>query len=218
MAVFGVYVSKYTDFIKKNSTSDLFSIHELSIWQREASTQSRYGQMKRALAAGDIEKIKRGLYILCHQHRRKMPHLFEIAQYLYGPSYISCESALSFWGLIPERVYTTTNITSKRSNKFQTPLGPFVFLHLPYQPLFLDVHRRREDEHTFFIASPTKALLDYVFIHKIDIKSPTEWLQQSLRIEDLSFFSPKELALFLDYYKSSRIKGFIHQLQKELQK
>ncbi len=129
-------MGRYADFIKENPKSDFFSSGELAIWQ-PGSDDSRYGQVKRAIASGEIEGIRRGLYILGPKHRRTSPHLFALAQHIYGPSYISCESALSFWGLIPERVYTTTSMTSKRSTEFQTPLGIFSFQHIPCVPLFL---------------------------------------------------------------------------------
>ena len=210
-------MGRYVDFIREFSNSDVFSSGELAIWQ-PGSDDSRYGQMKRAIASGEIEGIRRGLYILGSKHRKSPPHLFELAQYIYGPSYISCESALSFWGLIPERVYTTTSITSKRSTQLQTPLGAFSFQHISYAPLFLGVHRIHEEGHVFFIASPTKSLLDYVWVKKIQAISPLEWLHDSLRIEGSTFISSEELLTFLDYYQGKRMNIFIQSLQKELLK
>jgi hypothetical protein len=55
----------------------------------------------------------------------------EIANPLYGPSYISLEYALSYYGLIPERVESITSVTTKRSKKFITPLGSFSYEHIP---------------------------------------------------------------------------------------
>ncbi|HSW71384.1 MAG TPA: hypothetical protein VLH77_05335 [Gammaproteobacteria bacterium] len=69
----------------------------------------------------------------------RKPHPFELAQYIYGPSYISLESALSFHKLIPETVYTVTSTTVKRSREFQTPLGVYSFLHLPPENFYVEV-------------------------------------------------------------------------------
>ena len=210
-------MGRYADFIKEISTSEVFSSAELAIWQ-PGSDDSRYGQIKRALASGDIEGVRRGLYILGPKHRRKPAHLFSLAQHIYGPSYISCESALSFWGLIPERVYTTTSITSKRSAQFQTPLGVFSFQSVSHQPLFLGVHRITEGNDVFFMASPTKAVLDYVWTQKIHVKTPVTWLRESMRIDDTSSISVDELESYASYYKGKRLSLFIQVLQKELQK
>lgn len=210
-------MGRYADFIREISPSDVFSHHELAIWQ-PGSDDSRYGQIKRALASGDIEGIRRGLYILGPKYRRKPAHLFSLAQHIYGPSYISCESALSFWGLIPERVYTTTSMTSKRSAQFQTPLGVFSFQSVSHCPLFLGVHRMTEGNDVFFMASPTKALLDYVWARKIQVKNPVMWLCESMRIEDTSSLSAEELETYASYYKGKRLPTFIQALQKELQK
>ena len=71
----------------------------------KGSADSRYGVIKRAVAQGQLVHIKRGLYILAEKYQRRGSNLFELAQYIYGPSYISFESALSFHACIPESVY-----------------------------------------------------------------------------------------------------------------
>ncbi len=53
-----------------------------------------------------------------------------LANLIYGPSYISLEYALQYWGLIPERVETVTSITGKRNKFFTTPLGNFSYRYL----------------------------------------------------------------------------------------
>lgn len=81
---------------------------------------------------------------------------------------------------------------------------------------FFDVHRIEEGEHIFLIASPVKALLDYVWSQKIRVNSPLEWLHESVRISDTSFISVAELQNYLNYYKGRRMNIFIQSLQKEL--
>src|SRR5579863_1173434 len=76
----------------------------------EGTPDSRYGKVKRLLAQGKLLHIRRGLYCLTDMLGYLIkPHPFELAQYIYGPSYISFESALSFYQLIPETVYTVTS-------------------------------------------------------------------------------------------------------------
>lgn len=50
---------------------------------------------------------------------------------LYAPSTISLESALAFHGLIPEAIYQTTSTTQKRTCRFSTPLGDFIYHAVP---------------------------------------------------------------------------------------
>src|SRR5437870_269064 len=86
----------------------------------DGTPDSRYGKVKCLLAQGKLLHIRRGLYCLTDLvGYLTKPHPFELAQHVYGPSYISLESALSFHQLIPETVYTVTSTTSKRSKEFQ---------------------------------------------------------------------------------------------------
>src|SRR5262245_25728214 len=57
----------------------------------------RYSLTKRTLARGDLIPVRRGLYVLGDLYRQRPVNLFELAQRIYGPSYISFESALSYW-------------------------------------------------------------------------------------------------------------------------
>ncbi len=171
---------------------------------------SRYGKVKRLVGDGVLLRIRRGLYILT----KKMgiptqPHPYELAQHIYGPSYISLESALSFHQLIPERVYTITSATSKRSKEFHTPLGLFDFQHLPKENLYLGVELIKENDYQFFMAKPWKALCDYVFCQKN--KWSFENLCASLRIlpEELPIIKNEEIQLLKEYYQHQRVSRFL---------
>ena len=62
---------------------------------------------------GELINLRRGLYIPGSESNLPKPEPFLIANHLRGPSYVSLESALSYWGLIPERVYEITSVTLK---------------------------------------------------------------------------------------------------------
>ncbi len=75
-------------------------------------------------------QLKRGLYI---DSKSENESLFEIANTLYGPSYFSFESALSYYGLIPEKVQIVMNASFKKNKikTYQTKLGSFHYYHVP---------------------------------------------------------------------------------------
>lgn len=75
--------------------------------------------------------LKNGLYVPGPASKVARPELMLIANHLWGPSYVSMETALSYWGLIPERVYETTSDTVKRSRMFKTELGRFSYRNSP---------------------------------------------------------------------------------------
>lgn len=76
---------------------------------------------------GTLVALRRGLYIPGAETELNPPDKFVIANALRGPSYISLESALSYWGLIPERVYETSSVTLKTSKIYDTPIGRFSY-------------------------------------------------------------------------------------------
>ncbi len=183
-----------------------------------ASADSRHSKVKRLLAQDKLLRIRRGLYCLTDQLDYFMkPHPFELAQYIYGPSYISFESALSFHQLIPERVYTITSVTGKRSKEYQTPLGLFSYFHLSLENLYTEVELITENNYRFFMAKPWKAICDYIFCYKKDWDS-LEPLLKSLRInyESLPLLRNEEIELLKDYYQSVRINIFLKGIRKDV--
>lgn len=184
----------------------------------DGTPDSRYGKVKRLLAQGKLLHIRRGLYCLTDMiGYLTKPHPYELAQYIYGPSYISLESALSFHKLIPERVYTITSAAGKRSKEFQTPLGMFSYLHLPLKNFYTEVDLIEENGYKFFMAKPWKAICDYVFCYKKNWIS-LEPLLASLRInrEDLPILRNEEIQLLDEYYHHERVSRFLKGIQKDL--
>ena len=79
---------------------------------------------------GDLIRLKQGLYVNHADVSQKPLSLFLIGNNLYGPSYISLQSALRYYGLIPEQVFTVTSMTMKHSMVFYTPLARFDYVHI----------------------------------------------------------------------------------------
>lgn len=176
---------------------------------------SRYGKIKRLLAQGKLLHIRRGLYCLTDQvGYLTRPHPFELAQYIYGPSYISLESALSYHQLIPETVYTVTSVTGGRTKDFKTPLGLFSYLHCPLENLYTEVTLVKENGYQFFMAKPWKAICDYVYCYKKNEHS-LKTLLESLRInqEDLPLLRREGVQLLEEYYHHTRITRFLKTME-----
>ena len=183
-----------------------------------STPDSRYGKIKRLLAQGKLLHIRRGLYCLTEELGCLIkPHPFELAQYIYGPSYISLESALSFHKLIPETVYTVTSATAKRSKEFRTPLGVYSYLHLPRENFYVEVERVQEDDRQFFMAKPWKAICDYVYCYRKDWTN-LEPLLGSLRMnhDELPSLGVGELQQLQDYYHHRRLDLFLKGVHKKL--
>lgn len=171
--------------------------------------------IKRAVSEGLLIRLKRGLYYVSNEITQKKPHSFELAQFIYGLSCISLESALSYHGLIPEAVYTTTSVTIKRSKTFHTPLGEFDFKKAPTKNFLVGVNRVIAGEAKFFIASPWRALMDYVYCYKKSWDSLSA-LEDDLRIspEDLPKITKSMAQDLKSYYHNKQINFFVNKILK----
>jgi predicted transcriptional regulator of viral defense system len=181
------------------------------------SADRRYALVKRAIAGGQLLHIRRGLYFLAPRYRRGPANLFVVAQILYGPSYISFESALSHHDWIPEAVRTITSATSRRSRDFDTPLGRFRYSHIPCSPFLVGVVREVVDKESFWVAQPWKAIADYVYSFKKDWTG-IDPLLRSLRIEEENLKETrKETLLALkESYRSRRVLRFLRGVERNL--
>lgn len=114
-------------------------------------------------ADGLIEPIKKGLYIAGRSLGTERPESALLANHILGPSYLSMESALAHYGLIPEKVFAVTSMTTKASRKFQTNIGLYTYtnLPLPYYAFGLATVSLSKDQKAI-MAIPEKALCDKI--------------------------------------------------------
>ncbi len=178
----------------------------------DKSTNSRQAIIKRAIRQGYLAPIRRDLYLIKDSKRSPL-NSFEIAPIIYGPSYVSFESALSYHGWIPEAVRTTTCASVKRAKEFETPVGIFSYEHIPIKAFSFGVNQYQQDSLTLFIASPVKALADIIYTRGRVWESVND-LSQDLRIEVESFQNcdRKVLALLIENYPSPRVKNVLNIL------
>ncbi|HCO97084.1 MAG TPA: hypothetical protein DIU00_24610 [Phycisphaerales bacterium] len=184
----------------------------------QGSDDRRYGLVKRAIASGEIIHVRRGLYCLAPKYRKKTVNLYALAQYVYGPSYVSLESALSWHGWIPEAVHNITNTSFRKSKEFKTPLGLFSYERIPQKLFYSDVQRLVDESgNVFLMASPLKALADYVYVRKKDWMG-IEPVVGNLRVEteELEQISRENVECLISNYSNSRVKRFLEGLRKDL--
>jgi len=139
----------------------------------------------------ELIQLKRGYYIPGEKLKMIKPEPFLIANHLNGPSYISLESALSYWGYIPERVEETISITVKKRAIYHTPIGRYSYYHssVPYYAYGIQSILLTEKQRVL-IASPEKALCDkIIFTSGIQLRSTKnvrDFLEDNLRISSAS--------------------------------
>lgn len=167
------------------------------------------------LKSGVIVRVKKGLYVFGAEYAQAPICIELLANLIYGPSCISLEYALSYHGLIPERVMTLTCITPKKNKYFCTPMGDFSYRHLHPSKYPHGVDQVWLDrDHPVLMATPEKALCDYTTLNETLIDSPAaarQFLEDDLRI-DVSRLDKNAVADLNRHYSSPVIAHLVEAL------
>lgn len=123
--------------------------------------------LHRYTKSGFITRLKRGLYAFPDA----LPPDVFIANKLYEPSYVSLEFALSYYGVIPETVYTITSITTKATRRFEFGGKVFTFRRVKKQP-FTGYESAKQNGINFLIADPEKAFVDAQYFRLFEDQKP----------------------------------------------
>jgi predicted transcriptional regulator of viral defense system len=147
-------------------------------------------QLSRWMQAGRVIQLRRGLYTLAEPYKKNPPHPFLIANAMLPGSYVSLQSALAYYGLIPEYVVQTLSVTTQRPAHWRNALGDFRFQHLAQHLFFGYQQLTFVPDQEAFIAFPEKALLDLV--HLTPNGDDPAYLA-GLRLQNLERLDPKRL-------------------------
>ncbi len=143
---------------------------------------------------GQLIRLKRGLYVVSSEVSGMPINACLCANHIYGPSYVSQQWALRWYGLIPERVYTMTSATTKRTRMFENSLGRFTYEQVKPDYFAIGVNSVEEDGVTFMMASREKALCDLIlhdtYLPQQSVKGLWRYLEEDIR------FDVDELATF----------------------
>ena len=136
-------------------------------------------QLSRWVRSGRIHQLRRGLYMLAPPYQMVKPHPFLLANALMPGSYVSMQSALAFYGLIPEYTPRILSVTLLRPSQWG---GGFHFQHLAPHLFFGYQRMELSQGQQAFLATPEKALLDLV--HLTPDSDSSDYLEQ-LRLQNL---------------------------------
>jgi hypothetical protein len=151
--------------------------------------QRPYDKINELVKKGQLTPVKNGLYIPGPNTKTLKPGPFLVANHLRGPSYVSMEAALSYWGLIPERVYEVGSVTTKTAKAYSTPLGKFSYFRAPLPYYAFGIKSvALTARQVVLMASPEKALCDKIVMTSgilfRSIKQVQEFLIDDLRIDE----------------------------------
>lgn len=155
----------------------------------------------------NLIKLKRGLY-----ETNKNADPLTIANVLLSPSYISFETALAYYGMIPERVYAIKSATFKKNKKkeYKNNFGLFLYQDVNLNAYPYDINQIEIDGVKVMMASKEKALLDLLSVisPRNNKKELTDLLFDDLRIDEVLFdeLDKDKIIKLCELYSSKTLK------------
>ena len=206
--------------LRKEITTSVFT-HEriealLSGWVSNVNAKISYMVKK-----GELVRLKKGIYAFGQEYQKEPVDLISAANMLYAPSYVSYEYALSYYGLIPERVYEITSATLHSKKSFDTLIGRFTYKPVPLQAYAMGIDWLYDSKNGGkLIATPEKALCDKIRsdrgIGKLSQEKLSEYLEYDLRIEweEMLLLDAVLISQIAKAYRSSNLTNLAKLITK----
>ncbi|MCX6935112.1 MAG: hypothetical protein NTZ01_02820 [Verrucomicrobia bacterium] len=160
-------------------------------------------QLGRWIQSGRVSQLRRGVYVLAPPYAASAPHPFRVSNLLGKSSYVSLQSALAYYGIIPEYVPVTTAVTPGRPGEFETSSGRFLFRHVRSSSFFGFAETEVSRGQSALLASPAKALTDLLYLTP---GSDDEGFLQELRLEPSRLPARAELNRTAESLGSYKVK------------
>lgn len=184
------------------------------------AVKTKWSKIEQLEREGDIIRLKRNMFVANPNLTGVRLSMGLIANHLLAPSYVSMSTALRYYGLIPEAVYTIQSMTFKPAKTFNTPVGYFGYSHICREAYPIGLVRIKEGNAAFVMASPEKALCDLVsnapgVILRFQ-KEARSFLEEYLRF-DMERFRSFDKSILADYAKVGKKASSIITILKLLE-
>lgn len=204
--------------IKNALPLSVFS-HEMLYALLEKSVSNVNNKISNLVKNGELVRLKKGFYTFSKAYLSKPIDLISVANTLYTPSYVSFDYALSYYGMIPERVSEITSATSKNEKLFETPVGRFSYKKVPLKTYSLGIDwLYDENEGGRFIATPEKALCDKIRydrgIGTLTQGAMVDYLKYDLRLEITKPLDAELIEEIATAYRSKNLKTLSQVVEK----
>ncbi len=146
---------------------------------------------------GYLVRLKNGIYAFSREKEKLRGE--DIAFLLCQPSYLSLESALSWYGFIPEIVYAYTSVTARITRTFENAWGRFIYRHVKSE-LFWGYAEMKTDHGPYLLAEPEKALLDYFYLNLARINNEDDF--ENIRLNEEQMENTLNKDKFMIYLKA----------------
>lgn len=170
--------------------------------------------LSRMCQKGELIRLKNGFFVISEKIKQSPIPYEQIANLLYGPSYISFEWALSYYGMIPEGVYVVTSTSATTSKSYNTPLGTFEYAFLSHSRYAVGIDQQENSAGKFLIATPEKALADLVHRKSKHLAGKdllTDLLEaRRIDVDNLKNLDKKHLSEITECYRSQTVRNLLN--------
>jgi len=201
---------KFVNLLEKVSDLPVFTVRFLSAGGNLAQIRL---QINRWVKDGKIIRLHKGLYTLAEPYRKVAPEPFCIANSLKQASYVSLQSALSWYAMIPEFVPAVTSITTGRPQTIETPLGRFEFRHVSKKYFWGYQQVELKFGQTAFVACPEKALLDLIYLTPGG--DEINFIEE-LRLQNFEQINRAVLREFVERFQSPKLNRALDNIERIL--
>lgn len=182
--------------------------------------KTKFAKVAQLERAGEIIRLRRNLFVVNPEETGMPLSSGLIANHLLAPSYVSMQTALRYYGLIPEAVYTIQSMTFKAAKEFNTPVGSYCYYHISRETYPIGITQIKDGNSVYIMATPEKALCDLIAnqpgINLRYKKEALEFLEENLRF-DMDRFCQLNPEIFLAYAKTGKKSTSILTILKLLQ-
>lgn len=197
---------------------NIFS-HEMIYALLEKKIGNVNDKISNLVKKGDLVRLKKGFYTFSKAYLTKPIDLISVANTLYAPSYVSFDYALSFHGMIPERVNEVTSAASKNEKLYETPIGRFSYKKVPLKAYSIGVDWIYDDVNGGrFVATPEKSLCDKIRydrgIGTLTQRSMIEYLKYDLRLDIMKPLDVRLLEEIATAYGSKNLKTLAYLVRQ----
>jgi predicted transcriptional regulator of viral defense system len=201
---------RWEEFLVKFAERPLFHSSMLKIFPDDP--HHIQVQLSRWVDSGKLSQIRKEWYLIEKPFRLKEVPVPVIANTVVHPSYLSLEWALQYYEMIPEYVPNPTSITTNRGIRFTAQKTLFLYHHVQFS-FFAGYTQTQHNNHTLYVASPEKALMDKIYIFVQGNEFSLDWLRE-LRLQNLDQF---DFDRFRSYVKKTRKRGFAKAVKKSIE-
>lgn len=184
------YRMNYLEFHKQWSRQGCFSIRQVYAWHHDFNRSN----ISQWVSKGYLVKLRNGWYAFREcLSRPDFPQY--IANSIYKPSYISLQTALAHYGMIPEEIARITSVTSLKTAEFSNSFGDFTYQTVKASIMFGYMPKPMADGRTILFATPEKALADLLYLYPFYI---TEQDMLDIRLDENFMEEDFNREIFLD--------------------